>query len=157
MLVLEPIDAVSTQIIASSIDVVRSMAEHKQVTVNQVGAAFDLVVDQNRMIQVLVNLIANAIKFSPAGATVTVECSQRSIKRRSLLSADQGPGIKPEHHARIFDRFDQIVGRGKTSAGSGLGLAIAKVIVEQHKGHIVLESDGEHGSRFIVRLPIGNA
>ncbi len=156
MLVLEPIDAVSTQIIASSIDVVRSMAEHKQVTVNQVGAAFDLVVDQNRVIQVLVNLIANAIKFSPAGATVTVEC--REVDREALfVVTDQGPGIKPEYHARIFDRFAQIVGRGKTSAGSGLGLAIAKVIVEQHKGHIVLESDGEHGSRFIVRLPIGNA
>lgn len=156
MLVLEPIDAVSTQIIASSIDVVRSMAEHKQVTVNQVGAAFDLVVDQNRVIQVLVNLIANAIKFSPAGATVTVEC--REVDREALfVVTDQGPGIKPEYHARIFDRFAQIVGRGKTSAGSGLGLAIAKVIVEQHKGQIVLESDGEHGSRFIVRLPIGNA
>lgn len=155
MLVLEPIDAVSTQIIASSIDVVRSMAEHKQVTVNQAGAAFDLVVDQNRIIQVLVNLIANAIKFSPAGATVTVEC--REVDKEALfVVTDQGPGIKPEYHARIFDRFEQIVGRGKTSAGSGLGLAIAKVIVEQHNGHIALESDGEHGSRFIVRLPIGD-
>lgn len=156
MLVLEPIDAISTQIIASSIDVVRSMAEHKQVTVNQKGAAFDLFVDQNRIIQVLVNLIANAIKFSPVGATVTVECGEVE-KEAIFVVADQGPGIKPEYHARIFDRFEQIVGRGKTSAGSGLGLAIAKVIVEQHKGHIALESDGEHGSRFIVRLPIGDA
>ncbi|MBP9094598.1 PAS domain S-box protein [bacterium] len=155
MLVLEPIDAVSTQIIASSIDVVRSMAERKQVTVKQVGVEFDLVVDQNRMIQVLVNLIANAIKFSPAGAVVTVQCSEVD-KEAVFVVTDQGPGIKPEYHARIFDRFEQIVSRGKSSAGSGLGLAIAKAIVEQHKGHIVLESDGEHGSTFIVRLPIGD-
>lgn len=154
MLVLEPIDAVSTQIIASSIDVVRSMAERKQVAVSQKGTAFDLFVDQNRMIQVLVNLIANAIKFSPAGTTVSVECRQEG-KEAIFVVADQGPGIKPEHQARIFDRFEQIVGRGKTSAGSGLGLAIAKAIVEQHNGRIVLESDGEHGSTFVVRLPIG--
>jgi PAS domain S-box-containing protein len=155
MLVLEPVDAVSTQIVASSIDVVRSMAERKHVTVKQVGAEFDLVVDQNRMIQVLVNLIANAIKFSPAGAIVTVQCSKVD-KEAFFVVADQGPGIKAEHHARIFDRFEQIVGRGKTTAGSGLGLAIAKAIVEQHKGHIALESDGKNGSTFIVRLPIGD-
>lgn len=155
MLVLEPIDAVSTHIIASSIDVVRSMAERKQVAVSQKGTAFDLFVDQNRMIQVLVNLIANAIKFSPAGTTVSVECRQEG-KEAIFVVADQGPGIKAEHQARIFDRFEQIVGRGKTSAGSGLGLAIAKAIVEQHNGRIALESDGEHGSTFVVRLPIGD-
>ncbi len=155
MLVLEPVDAVSTHIIASSIDVVRSMAERKQVAVSQKGNAFDLFVDQNRMIQVLVNLIANAIKFSPAGTTVSVECRQEG-KEAVFVVADQGPGIKPEHQARIFDRFEQIVGRGKTSAGSGLGLAIAKAIVEKHSGRIALESDGEHGSTFVVRLPIGD-
>jgi PAS domain S-box-containing protein len=154
MLVLEPIDSVSTQIMASSIDVVRSMAERKQVAVSQKGTAFDLVVDQNRMIQVLVNLIANAIKFSPAGTTVTVECDQAGDEAIFVV-ADQGPGIKSEHQARIFDRFEQIVGRGKTSAGSGLGLAIAKAIVEQHNGRIALESDGVHGSTFVVRVPIG--
>lgn len=155
MLVLEPVDAISTHIIASSIDVVRSMAERKQVAVSQKGNAFDLFVDQNRMIQVLVNLIANAIKFSPAGTTVSVECRQEG-KEAVFVVADQGPGIKPEHQARIFDRFEQIVGRGKTSAGSGLGLAIAKAIVEKHNGRIALESDGEHGSTFVVRLPIGD-
>lgn len=159
MLVLEPIDAVSTQIIASSIDVVRSLAERKQVTVTQKGVAFDLFVDQSRMIQVMVNLIANAIKFSPAASTVTVECKEINGGREKeaiFVVTDQGPGIKPEHHARIFDRFEQIGGRGKTSAGSGLGLAIAKAIVERHKGHISVESDGEHGSKFIVRIPIGD-
>lgn len=159
MLVLEPIDAVSTQIIASSIDVVRSLAERKQVTVNQKGVAFDLFVDQSRMIQVMVNLIANAIKFSPAASTVTVECKENiggREKEAIFVVSDQGPGIKAEHHARIFDRFEQIGGRGKTSAGSGLGLAIAKAIVERHKGHISVESDGEHGSKFIVRIPIGD-
>ncbi|MFA6210657.1 MAG: PAS domain-containing sensor histidine kinase [Candidatus Obscuribacterales bacterium] len=159
MLVLEPIDAVSTQIIASSIDVVRSLAERKQVMVTQKGVAFDLFVDQSRMIQVMVNLIANAIKFSPAASTVTVECKEiigGREKEAIFVVTDQGPGIKPEHHARIFDRFEQIGGRGKTSAGSGLGLAIAKAIVERHKGHISVESDGEHGSKFIVRIPIGD-
>jgi signal transduction histidine kinase len=107
------------------------------------------------MVQVLVNLIANAIKFSPAGTTVTVECRQEG-KEAIFVVADQGPGIKPEYQARIFDRFEQIVGRGKSSAGSGLGLAIAKAIVEKHNGRIALESDGEHGSTFVVRLPIGD-
>lgn len=155
MLVLEPIDAVSTQIMASSIDVVRSLAERKQVTIVQKGSAFDLFVDQSRMIQVLVNLIANAIKFSPSGTTVTVECREVNAEAVFVVT-DQGPGIKAEYHARIFDRFEQIVGRGKSGAGSGLGLAIAKAIVEQHKGQIALESDGEHGSTFIVRVPIGD-
>lgn len=169
MLVLERDDTLSQRIIANSINVVRNLAERKNISVVQEGSSFDLDVDENRMIQVFVNLISNAIKFSPAGSSITVSGSQ--IGSRAIFRVqDEGPGIKPEFQSRIFDRFEQLLDRTSTteseseatervrrvkgSAGSGLGLAIAKAIVEAHGGRISVESDGVHGTAFVVEIGV---
>lgn len=152
MLVLEPQDATSTHILASSINIVRALAERKDVNLVQQGSPFDLVVDQGRMVQVMVNLISNAIKFTPAGSTITVACNE--LKAQAVFTVkDEGPGIAPENQSRIFNRFEQIGGE-KASAGTGLGLAIAKAIVEAHHGSIAVESDGIKGTTFIVSVPV---
>jgi len=163
MLVLERHDAVSTHILASSINIVSALAERKQVKLEKEGLAFDLFVDAGRVVQVMVNLISNAIKFSPQGSTVVVAC--RAANSQAILTVkDQGPGIKTEYQSRIFDRFEQITDHTKSSeiagrhatgsAGTGLGLAIAKAIVEAHHGQISVESDGKLGTTFVVRLPL---
>jgi signal transduction histidine kinase len=167
MLVLERDDTLSTRVIANSINIVRNLAERKNINLLQEGPQFDLFVDESRMIQVLVNLISNAIKFSPPNSAVTVSCAQ--VGEQAVFRVqDEGPGIKPEFQSRIFDRFEQLLDRGGTSesesevnervrrvkgsAGSGLGLAIAKAIVEAHGGQISVVSDGVRGTAFVVKV-----
>jgi signal transduction histidine kinase len=131
-------------------------------------------VDEASMRQVLVNLMDNAIKHSPAGEEVTVtlgrgrwpgsgtnlsgevgKASEEAGTGLWICVADAGEGIPPEDQERIFERFYR---RGselrRETRGVGLGLAIARHVVEAHGGGIELESSPGAGSRFIVRLPV---
>lgn len=112
-------------------------------------------VDDDRMRQVLANLVGNALKFTPEGGTVTV--GAREVGGRvTLFVRDTGPGIAPEHLARVFDRFWHERGAARVR-GTGLGLAIAKGIVEAHGGSIRAESVPGEGSTFLVTLPASGA
>jgi signal transduction histidine kinase len=105
--------------------------------------------DHKRLVQVLSNLLSNALKFTDAGA-VTV--SARAAQDLALVSvADTGPGIPAEHLPHVFDRFWQARREGRK--GLGLGLAIARGVVEAHGGRIWVESDVGSGSTFIFTLP----
>lgn len=109
--------------------------------------------DRRRVEQVLMNLVENAVKFTPPGGTVRV--SARKEKGAVLVRVeDTGPGITDEEKTDLFKRF----GRGKARAtggepSTGLGLFICKEIVEMHGGEIWVESEPGEGSRFLVRLP----
>lgn len=122
----------------------------------QVQAAPDLPeiqVDVERMVQVLENLVSNAIRYTPAGGTITLSAG-RDQESVLLKVTDTGAGILPQDLPHIFDRFfraDQA--RQQAEDESGLGLAIAKSIVEAHGGKISAESEPGHGSTFIVALP----
>ncbi|HEX9068754.1 MAG TPA: ATP-binding protein [Ktedonobacterales bacterium] len=111
--------------------------------------------DQQRMRQVLRNLISNALKFTPLGGqvTVTVGAQDSSVY---ISVADTGMGIADEHQARIFDRYYQVPRPGGSgrSRGQGLGLAIVRLIAESHGGAVWVESIPGQGSTFTVRLPI---
>jgi len=114
--------------------------------------------DRDRLIQVLINLISNAVKFTPDGS---ITCAARldPSGRGVLVSVtDTGLGIAPEDHARVFEQFGQ-AGDTLTDKprGTGLGLAICREIVEHHGGRLWLESDVGHGARFSFTLPIGEA
>lgn len=117
------------------------------------GVDVDVVVDPHRMMQVLTNLLGNAVKFSDRGATVTVRVS-RTDDEVVIGVADRGRGIPEDQLSSVFDRFGQVdVGDARRGGGTGLGLAIAREIVERSGGTIAVESVLGEGSTFIVTMP----
>ncbi|MFO7675703.1 MAG: ATP-binding protein [bacterium] len=108
--------------------------------------------DPERILLVLVNLLSNAVRHSPAGAAVTV--AARHVGGRVFVTvADEGPGIPAEVQNRVFEPFYRVEGEA-TQGGSGLGLAIAREIVRAHNGTIWVESELGRGSRFTFALPV---
>ena len=102
----------------------------------------------------LTNLLDNAIKFSPQGGEITVN-GKFSDNEVFVTIADEGVGIAPRDHERIFERFFRAENPSvKTSPGIGLGLHICKAIIEAHGGRIWVKSKLGKGSRFTFTLPI---
>src|SRR5262249_53465682 len=102
----------------------------------------------------LTNLVANAIKYSPAGTEVVV--SARAGEENLFIAvADQGYGIPPEHHSRIFEKFFRVPRvEDADTPGAGLGLALVREIAELHGGRVTIESEAGAGSTFTLRLPL---
>jgi signal transduction histidine kinase len=116
-------------------------------------------VDEVKMRQAVVNLIVNAIKFSPEGAEVVV-LTDREPKYVRIEVSDRGPGIRPEDATHIFEMFGQSVDAGETEAGLGglgIGLHLVKRISELHGGHTGVNSIPGEGSHFWIRLPLSLA
>jgi signal transduction histidine kinase len=110
--------------------------------------------DHRALRQALINLLINAIKFSPPGSTVAVQGALEPQGGLALAVQDSGPGIKPEEVARIFEPFWQgDAYRRKAPEGVGLGLAITKRLIEAHGGAVQMESEPGIGTRAIIRLP----
>jgi len=107
--------------------------------------------DADRLKQLLINLMENAIKHTPAGGCVTLSV-YRAEEQVRVSVADTGSGIPPEYLPHIFDRFFRV--KGQKVKGAGLGLAIAKWIAEAHNGTLAAESEPGIGSTFILTLPL---
>jgi PAS domain S-box-containing protein len=111
-------------------------------------------VDRDRLIQVIKNLISNAIKYSPNGGEITIK-SETHDGTIQLSFSDQGLGLTPEAIAQIFERYQRVdSGATRHITGTGLGLPITRQIIEMHNGHIWVESTPNQGSTFYVALPI---
>jgi PAS domain S-box-containing protein len=114
----------------------------------------ELVVDQTRFKQILINLVSNAVKFSRQGGTVTIR-SARVGTDIEFRVEDQGIGIKPEEIGQLFKPFRQAQsGKGMNREGMGLGLAITRRLVELHGGTIRVESEWGSGTSMVFRLPM---
>jgi len=112
-------------------------------------------IDSDRIVQVLMNLIGNAIKFTPANGTIAVEASLQENKEIQIAVHDTGMGIPVEELPKVFDKFYQVRSSEKTDIkGTGVGLTITKEIVELHAGKIWVESEVGRGTRFIFTLPL---
>jgi PAS domain S-box-containing protein len=134
-------------------EVFRPIAENRALELHcVVGPELPRVAgDQQRLSQVLSNLIGNALKFTEAGGRVTIRASTASDVVVFSVS-DTGPGIEPEHQPHVFDRFWQARREGRK--GLGLGLAIARGIVDAHGGRIWVESTPGVGTTFLFTIPI---
>jgi PAS domain S-box-containing protein len=143
-------------IVARAVEAVGPLAQQKQVQlelpVDQPGPT--VLADGPRIEQVLINLIGNAVKFSPAGGHVWL-LAEPQAESAEISVQDEGPGVPPEWHERVFEPFQQVEGSdSRAKGGSGLGLAICKAIVERHGGRIGVESRPASGSRFWFTLPL---
>jgi signal transduction histidine kinase len=145
-----------SSVLSECADSVRPNAINKSMTLtSDLPDNLPLIVgDRARLRQIFVNLIGNAVKYTPPEGAVIVRVEQRGTTLRVAIQ-DNGLGISPEDQAHIFDRFYR-VRRPETDSieGTGLGLAIVKSLVEAHNGQIGLESNLGEGSTFYVTLPI---
>jgi PAS domain S-box-containing protein len=112
-----------------------------------------LVVDQTRFKQILVNLVSNAIKYSNISGTVTVSM-RRFVNEIEVAVIDQGMGIKPEDLPKLFHAFQQGKNAHGSREGTGLGLVITKRLVELHGGQITVDSEWGKGTTFRFRIPM---
>jgi signal transduction histidine kinase len=139
-------------LIARAVAEVGPIAEAKRIMINRdVGDLPGLTIDAERILQVLRNLIGNALKFTPRGGAVSIT-ARREGKAVLVAVADTGPGIPEEHIAVIFDKFRQVSSSSRLP-GSGLGLAIVKHIIEAHGGKVWAQSKAGEGSIFTFQLP----
>jgi NtrC-family two-component system sensor histidine kinase KinB len=108
--------------------------------------------DPNKIVWVLVNLLANAVRYTSAGGHIWLR-GERLGDMIQFSVKDDGPGVPQEMQSRIFDKFVRL-DQGEATSGSGLGLAISKEIIRAHRGVIWLESEPGQGSNFIFTLPM---
>ena len=151
-----PVDL--TVLAADAVQDARALDHDRDVTLAGIDGPVGPVVvdgDESRLRQVVTNLVANALRHTPAGSPIELLVG-RDGDSGLLEVRDHGPGIAPEHAHQVFERFfrsDASRGRGR-GGGSGLGLAIVAAIVAGHQGQVGVSSTPHGGARFVVRLPL---
>ena len=143
-------------VMRNSISSLKLKAEKKDVKVSLDGVnSLKLRVDSSLMEQAFVNLIDNAIKFTPKSGKVTVSVNEVG-GFAEINVEDEGSGIPEKYHTRVFERFFSVdKGRSRKLGGSGLGLSIVKHIILNHQGDVFIKNKvGNPGSIFTIRLPI---
>jgi signal transduction histidine kinase len=153
-LVIADVDVL--QLMRDAVATVLPLARKKGLKVScEAGPALRLACDRDKIRQCLVNLCSNAVKFTPAGGTITVSAEPSGADRLSIQVADSGIGIAPEHVEKVFDVFYQVDGSStREYGGAGLGLAIVRSFVEAHGGEVTLRSVVNQGSTFALVLPL---
>jgi len=142
-------------IIDEVICLLQAAAAKKNIRIEQdVEPNIIILVNKNRIKQMLINLIDNAIKYNTENGLVLIKASKANGKTVISIK-DTGIGIPEQHHARIFERFYRVdKGRSRNMGGTGLGLSIVKHIVNLYNGDIRINSESGKGTEFIVQLPL---
>jgi heavy metal sensor kinase len=143
------------ELCAECVRSIRTLAARKQITVRYDGSdELPMRGDESLLRRLLLNLLDNAIKYTPAGGSVTVS-ARMETGSYAVEVADTGGGVPPESRTRVFDRFyrAQRAREAGEASGAGLGLAIAQWIAQAHAGTVALVKSGETGSVFRVTLP----
>jgi len=140
-------------LIEKTVEEIKSQTGNHQIKLDFADKSLMIVGDGNKIQQVILNLIENAIKYSPEGGAVTISVSPED-HTAVIFVADEGVGISKENLPRVFQKFYQIdADVVPERSGAGLGLFIAKTIVEAHSGKIWVESEAGKGSKFSFSLP----
>lgn len=152
---LSPLDL--AQLASEIVDTFRSTSHKHTIELSLVDAPFYVNGDRSRLEQVIVNLLDNAVKYSPTGGTIRVEAERTSL-HVALSIADQGIGIPSEQQAQLFQRFFRAENASNRKfQGFGLGLHLSDAIVRKHGGRMMVESEVGRGSRFTFTLPLAEA
>src|SRR5581483_5555428 len=142
-------------LVRQAVDRMRLRAEEKNIVLEThiAGELPQVQADPERLMQVITNLVDNALRYNPAGTHVTVSaCAEESNVQISIR--DNGTGISPDDVPHLFERFWRAEkSRNRATGGSGLGLAIVKQLIEAHHGQVRVESQSGIGTRFTVQLP----
>jgi signal transduction histidine kinase len=146
-------------VIAQIVEVYRESAEKQNIRLlNQVeGALPPLWADKSHLIQMLTNLLDNALKYTPRGGEVWVAARELGSDSRRMLEiaiGDGGVGIAEDEQEKIFERFYRGSNNTPGSTGTGLGLAIVKELMAQHGGKVTLKSRLGEGSVFALQFPL---
>lgn len=146
-------------------DMLRNVANAMKLTAEDSGHELlvdtpdklpELMGDRERLEQVVVNILSNAVKYTPAGGHIRLSAREISGERVRIMVEDDGVGIPQEDVPRLFERFYRVdKARSREAGGTGLGLAIAKEIVQQHEGKITLASEYGKGTTVSILLPLG--
>jgi signal transduction histidine kinase len=135
-------------------ETVRPLAADAGVVLTIAPTALKLSGDEERLAQVFINVLANAVRFSPRGGVVNVTVESHGDQARILVD-DQGPGVPPEFRESIFEPFKQVKGSARhKKGGTGLGLAISQALVRAHGGSIDVGDGPGGGARFTLALPV---
>lgn len=153
--------SISTKMLTSRIaELLELVAERAGIKLAIAQTDVLMLADGDRLIQVLTNLVGNAIKFSEAPATIWIEVEEIPMdagKAVKFVVVDEGRGIPQDKVSTIFERFHQVdASDSRSKGGTGLGLAICRSIVQQHGGNIWVESTLGKGSRFMFTIPVHN-
>ncbi len=148
----------TNEIVRAAVASVQALASQRSIDIVIEGAEQSISVrgDRDKLMQVLVNLLSNALKFSDEGSTIRVQLAEAEAGEIHLSVLDSGAGIEAEDQERIFERFEQ-VRRPGLRRGTGLGLPICREIVHRHGGRIWVESELGRGSCFSFTLPRSEA
>lgn len=151
---LEIADTDMASVVELSIQAVEAAAAAREIEIKNETVSIHCLADANRLAQVIVNLLGNAIKFSGPASTITISCA-RQADSICLSVADQGRGIPAQALKSIFERFEQVeIKDARRNSGTGLGLSICRQIIEAHGGEIGVESSEGSGSTFWFKIPI---
>lgn len=132
----------------------KPVAKNKNISLVTNIEVSELTADETKLEQALLNLLDNAVKYTPAGGTVLLS-AEKTEKEIKMTIKDTGIGISSEHLPRIFERFYRVDrGRDHELGGTGLGLAIVKHVALLHEGTVDVESSPDKGSSFTLRLPL---
>ena len=153
-LAVDPTDVDVANLIRSSCEGFASVAEMRgQRLVLEAPAQLRARVDEEKVLSVVSNLLANAFKHAPANGVV--RCSLSAVSERLRIEvADNGPGVAVDQRREIFERYRQGAGGASSPGGSGLGLAIVRELVALHNGRVTLSDAPEGGALFVVDLPL---
>jgi signal transduction histidine kinase len=152
---LEPADYDLPGLIENTLILVRERASRRGIALGRTIDEHLGVVhgDERKVKQVLLNLLSNALKFTPEGGRIDVGAGLRG-EMAQVSVADTGVGIAPADQEAVFEEFRQVGAAEKKAEGTGLGLALSRKFVELHGGKIWVESEPGRGSTFTFTLPV---
>lgn len=155
---LKPTEIQPLQLVERATENLRGLAEEKNVylqVISRIDAGKKIKADKDRFLQIVTNLISNAIKFAPKDSSIKITCEDQSKLNQIRVSVqDEGPGISEENQTKLFRSFEQVGAHANNMhEGTGLGLAISKALVQLHNGEIGLESKENEGATFWFTIP----